>query len=73
MMLCRVESKTGDWVNIHAVQEVVDNAETDIYQLRGALDAVLTYFSMDGEYYNTDVFNLARNAMEDTRENENQK
>ena len=69
----RVESTTGNWVNIHDVQEIVGCAETDIYQLRGALNAMLTYFGMDEEEHNTEVFKLARFALEYTREKEKQK
>ena len=48
----------------------MDCAETDIYQLRDALNAMLTYFGMDEEEHNTEVFNRARNALEGTREKE---
>ena len=32
--VCRVENKSGNWIEAHKAQEIVDNAETDIHELR---------------------------------------
>ena len=63
--VCRVENKAGNWVEIHKVQEIVDNAETDINELKSALNMMITYFGMDEDEWNKPVFDNARNRLKE--------
>ena len=64
--ICRVENKSGNWIEIHEAQEVVDNAEADIHDLKSALNMMLTYFGMDEDEWNKTVFDNARNKLKET-------
>lgn len=64
--VCRVENKSGNWIEVHKAQEIVANAETDINELRSALNMMLTYFGMDEDEWNKTVFDNARNILKET-------
>ena len=45
--ICRVENKSGNWIEVHKAQEIVDNAETDIHELQSALNYQLQKMQAD--------------------------
>ena len=68
--VCRVENKSGNWIEIHEAQEIVDNAETDINELKSIVNLFLTYFGMDEDEWNKPVFDRAREVLLEINEKE---
>lgn len=59
----RVPDKTGKWIERHKAQEIVDAAQTEIGELRSALNAMLTHMGMDEDEWNKPTFDQARRAL----------
>ena len=68
--ICRVPNPTGNWIEIHKAQEIVDNAETDINELKSIVNLFLTYFGMDEDEWNKSVFDKAREVLLEINEKE---
>lgn len=65
----RVADSTGQWIDKSSVQEIIDNAETDISELQSSLNLMLTFFGMDEDEWNSHVFRQARITLELTKGN----
>lgn len=59
----RVPDSTGQWIERHKAQEVVDDAQTEMEELRAALSAMLTQMGMDEDEWNRPTFDQARRAL----------
>lgn len=65
--VCAVENKSGNWIEVHKAQEIVDNAETDIQELIEALNMMVTYFGMDEDEWSKAIFDNARNVLKEKK------
>ena len=59
----RVPDKTGQWIERHKAQEIMDAAQVEIGELRSALSAMLTHMGMDEDEWNKPTFDQARRAL----------
>lgn len=58
-----VEDRGGSWLERHKVQELVESADSEIQELRSALQAMITYFGMDEDEWSKPVFDKANYAL----------
>ena len=59
----RVTDSAGNWLERHKVQELIEQADAEINELRSALKGVVEYFSADEDKRSYRVLEKSRQAL----------